>query len=161
MPYFKITKHENDSGFDYAVYVEKVEECRRRKGFFLLFSTDMGATADDILYYYRAKDADEKLFAQIKCDMDGDRIRTHNERTTEGKAFVTFIACSIRSYMLNKLSSHLAENSTSMKKIFNQLSDITIISSHRGIAFTKALTKKQKQILSVFGAADDILESVN
>jgi transposase len=160
IPYFTITKHENDSGFDFAVDIEKVEQLRRKKGFFLLFSTDMTSTANNLLYYYRAKDADEKLFAQIKCEMDGDRMRTHNEKTTEGKAFVTFIACVIRAYMLSKLSAYLTENSTSMKKVFNQLSDIFIVSSSRGLAFTKALTKMQKQILSVFGASDDILKSV-
>jgi len=65
----------------------------------------MKSTASDILDYYRAKDVDEKLFAQIKVDMDGSRIRTHSEETTDGKTFVTFIACVIRSYLLNKLTN--------------------------------------------------------
>jgi hypothetical protein len=34
---------------------------------------------------YLAKDADEELFAQIKVDMDGRRIRTRNEAAAEGK----------------------------------------------------------------------------
>lgn len=160
-PYFALSKHDHDNGFNFAIDIEKVEKLRYHKGFFLLFSTDMESKPDDLLFYYRAKDADEKLFAQIKCDMDGDRIRTHNEKTTEGKAFVTFIACIIRSYMLSKLSLFLAENSTSMKKVFNQLSNISIVSSRRGIAFSKALTKKQKQILSVFDATEDILHSIS
>ena len=156
-----LTQHESDSGFDFAVDVYKVEELRHKKGYFLLFSTDMDATADDLLYYYRAKDADEKLFAQIKCDMDGDRIRTHNETTTEGKAFVTFVACIIRAHMLGKLTRYLAVNSSSIKKVFNQLSDISIVCSNRGISFAKALTKKQKQILDVFDATEDILKSIS
>lgn len=109
---------------------------------------------------YRAKDADEKLFAQIKVEMDGSRIRTHNEATTDGKTFVTFIACVIRAYMLNKLAKYLTENSTSMKKVFSQLSNITILSNHNGYRFTKALTKKQKQILLAFNAVDDIVSTL-
>lgn len=159
-PYFLLTKHEQDSGFDYTVDTDKVEKMRKSKGYFLIFSTDMESSPSDILDHYRAKDADEKLFAQIKVDMEGARIRTHNEETTEGKTFVTFIACVIRSYLLNKLSKYLTDNSTSMKKVFSQLSNITILSSHNGYRFTKALTKKQKQILSAFNAVGDIIDII-
>jgi transposase len=159
-PYFVLTKHEQDSGFDYAVDTDKVEKMRESKGYFLIFSTDMDSSPSDILDHYRAKDADEKLFAQIKVDMEGGRIRTHNEETTEGKTFVTFIACVIRSYLLNRLSKYLTDNSTSMKKVFSQLSNITILSNHDGYRFTKALTKKQKQILLAFNAVGDIMDSI-
>lgn len=159
-PYFILTKHENDSGFDYIVDNDKVEKIRKEKGYFLIFSTDMKSLPADILVHYRAKDADEKLFSQIKVDMDGGRIRTHNESTTNGKTFVTFIACIIRSYMLGKLNDYLTSNSTSLKKVFNQLSNINIISSNNKYRFAKALTKKQKQILTVFQANDSILSSL-
>jgi len=159
-PYFVITKHENDSGFDCKVDAGKVDRLRKSKGFFLIFSSDRESTPDDILDHYRAKDAAEKLFAQIKVDMDGGRIRTHNEQTTEGKTFVVFIACVIRSYLLNKLRQYLTDNSTSMKKVFSQLSNIAVISGHNGYRFTKALSKKQKNILACLDAADDIVSSL-
>lgn len=120
----------------------------------------MESDPSDILCFYRAKDADEKLFAQIKVDLDGSRIRTHNQETTEGKAFVTFIACGIRSCMLGKLSKLLEKDSTSMKKILSQLSDIVIIANSEQFRFTKTQTKKQKEILSAFDATEDIMEIV-
>lgn len=159
-PYFTITKHENDSGFDYSVDADKVDNARKRKGYFLIFTTDMESTPEDTLYHYRAKDAIEKLFDQIKCDMDGNRVRTHNEQTTDGKVFVTFVACIIRSYLLSKLKQYLTDNSTSLKKVFNQLSNITIISNANRFRFTKALTRNQKQILKPFSADKDILLSL-
>ena len=160
-PYFTITKHESGSGFDYVVDAEKVDKIRKRKGFFLLFTTDMESTPEDTLYHYRAKDAIEKLFGQIKCDMEGNRIRTHNEQTTDGKVFVTFVACIIRTYLLNKLNQYLTDNSISLKKALNQLSNITVISSSKGLRFTKALTKKQKQILKAVSAEATIVASLN
>lgn len=159
-PYFIITKHENDSGFDYSVDVEKVDNIRKRKGYFLIFTTDMESTPEDTLYHYRAKDVVEKLFDQIKCDMDGNRVRTHNEQTTDGKVFITFIACVIRTYLQNKLNQYLLGSSTSLKKALNQLSNITIISNSNSLRFTKALTKKQKQILKPFAAEKAILASI-
>jgi transposase len=160
-PYFTLSKHENDSGFDFAVDIIKVDELRRRKGYFQLFTTDLAASPAKILYYYRAKDADEKIFAQIKVDMDGNRVRTHNEVTADGKTFVTFIACVLRAYMLRKLSSYLSANSTSMKKVFNQLSNIVVLAdSNSKFHFAQALTKKQKNILACFGEVNDIKNSL-
>ena len=150
--YFKIIKHETDSGFEFEIDNDNVDKLRFRKGFFLIFSTDWTAIHDDILYHYRAKDAAEKLFDQIKIDMHGNRIRTHNEQTTNSKTFVTFIALAIRTFMLGKLKQFLSENSISLKKVFNQLENITIITSSTKGRFTKALTKRQKDILSVFDA---------
>jgi transposase len=154
--YFIISKHEHDNGFDYKIDYEKVQKYRKSKGYFFIFTTDQNASPADILYYYRAKDADEKLFAQIKVDMNGRRIRTHNEETTDGKTFVTFCACAIRAYLLRQLSQYLNDNSTSLRKTLEQLLNITIIFSRGKYRFTKALTKKQKQILAAFNAAEDI-----
>ncbi len=159
-PYFTITKHEQGSGFDYEVNIDEVENIRKSKGFFMIFTTDMESTPEDTLYHYRAKDVVEKLFDQIKCDMEGNRIRTHNEQTTDGKVFVTFVACVIRSYLLGKLNQYLTDNSTSMKKVFSQLSNITIVSGAKGFRFTKALSKKQKQILKPFAADTVIISSL-
>ena len=160
-PYFILTKHIKDNGFDYQINEQNIERMRKAKGYFMLFSTDMESSPLEILEHYRAKDINEKLFDQIKIDMDGRRIRTHFEETTEGKTFVTFIASVIRSYMMNCLSKYLDDNSTSMKKVFNQLSNIIIISGNGGYRFTKALSKVQKQILSAFNADEDILNSLN
>ena len=157
--YFKLTKHEKGSGFDYKVNVEKVEELCKNKGFFLLFTTDMEASATDLLYFYRAKDADEKIFGQIKNEMSGKRTRTHSEQTTDGKTFVIFLACLLRSYMFGKLQRYLSEQSTSMKKVWNQLSNIIMVECNGVKRLAKALTKKQKDILSIFGLERDILSA--
>ncbi len=158
--YFRLTRHADDSGFDFIVDADKVDLLRQYKGFFLIFSTDNDSTHDDILYHYRAKDAAEKLFDQLKIDMQGTRIRTHNEQTTNGKAFVLFIALVIRTYIMEKLKKQLADKSTSLKKVLNQLTNITVISTDGKARFTKAFTKEQKSILSAFNATEEILKSV-
>jgi transposase len=92
--------------------------------------------------------------------MQSARIRTHNEQTTNGKAFVLFIALAIRTYIMGRLKKHLDEKSTSLKKIFNQLTNIMIITTAGKARFIKALTKEQKTILSAFDATSDIMKSV-
>jgi hypothetical protein len=61
---------------------------------------------------------------------------------------------------MGKLKKHLIERSTSLKKVFNQLTNITVITTGGKARFTKALTKEQKSVLSVFNATNDILKSV-
>jgi hypothetical protein len=61
--------------------------------------------------------------------MNGRRILTHNEETTDGKTFVTFCACAIRAYLLSQLAQCLNDNSTSLPKTLEQLLNITTIFS--------------------------------
>jgi transposase len=159
--YFVITKHTSDSGFDFNVDNDVVDQLRMKKGFFLLFSTDMTATAEDSLYFYRDKDSAEKLFDQMKVDMGCGRIRTHTEDTTAGKVFVIFIALAIRAYMLGKLKSYLAKNSTSLQRTLSKLENIFVIHSNGWSRFSKALTKQQKEILESFNATNDVVTSLD
>jgi transposase len=158
--YFLIQKHENDSGFDFMVNTTEVDKIRATKGFFLIFTTNMMAKPEDILYFYRAKDADEKLFDQIKIDMKGNRVHTHNKKTIYGKIFVTFIALVIRSYILRGLEKYISANSSSLKKAMNKLENIIVIHTDETCRFAKALTKQQKEILEPFKATVDITSSL-
>jgi transposase len=158
--YFVLEKHEIDNGFDFKENYSSIDQALHGKGYFMLFTSDMEANPNDSLFFYRAKDAAEKLFDQIKIDMQGNRIRTHNQETTDGKTFVTFIALTIRTYMLCKLNSYLAINSTSLKKTLKKLENIMVVSGETGTRFVKALTKQQKDILACFGAVNEITESL-
>jgi transposase len=159
--YFTLKKHGNSDEFDFHVNNGEVDKLRRGKGCFLLFSSDMSAKPEDSLSYYRDKDADEKLFDQIKLDMGGGHVRTHIIRTTDGKIFVTFIALAIRSYMLGKLRKYINLNSTSLKKSLNKLENIIVVHTGGSCRFTKALTRQQKDILAHFNAVADIAASLD
>jgi transposase len=159
--YFTLKKHDNSDEFDFHVNNDEVDKLRRGKGCFLLFSSDMLAKPEDSPSYYRDKDADEKLFDQIKVDMGGGRVRTHNVRTTDGKIFVTFIALAIRSYMLGKLKKFINLNSTSLNKSLHKLENNIVVHTGESCRFTKALTKQQKDILSHFNAIADIAASLD
>jgi transposase len=160
-PYFVLTRHVGDLEFDYAVDTQKVELLRAMKGYFLLFSTDMLSSLSDVLYYYRAKDVDEGLFTQIGVDLSCGRVCVHSEEIIEGKVFVVFVACVLRSYLLSRLAGFLSVNCLSLRKALNLLSNIVIMSCGGDeFRFVWALSEKQKKILSVFGVEDDIVGSL-
>lgn len=155
--YFKLTPHQDDPGFDYAVDLEKIEALRRDKGFFLLFTNDAHTPAETVLRHYRAKDADEKLFAQIKVEMEGNRMRTQSAPTTDGKTFATFLACVLRAHMLVKLRQYLQGTSASLNKVLRQLANIIVIDSGQGKRLVKALTKRQREVLQQFDACEALM----
>lgn len=57
---FSIKEKENSKGFTFEL--DKEKQLSRYFGYFLVFSTNLKSTANNIIYYYREKDVDEKCF---------------------------------------------------------------------------------------------------
>jgi hypothetical protein len=76
---------------------------------------------------------------------------------SDGKFLLNFIACVIRSKMLWKSINYLNVNNMSFEKLINILSDIKAQSNEKECRLTKALTKTQREILNLFGDADEII----
>lgn len=156
--YFDLVEIDGGKSFEYTSNPAKIDAEMRNGGYFLLFTSDKEASPEDLLFFYRAKDTAEKLFAQVKIEMHGNRARTHTEETTDGKIFVTFLASIIRTELLVKLSPLLHRNSTSIKKVISKLSTIKITQSQHGVRLYNALTKSQKEILEAFDLDIEKLE---
>ena len=148
---FLIQEKENSKGFTFELDNEKVEEISSNYGYFLVFTTDKKATANDIIGYYREKDADEKMFYALKNYNDLERLRTHYQKTTDGKIFVSFIALILRAWLDDKLYEYKKRTRLPLKKIIMKLSDIQLLHSKNETRYVKSLTKEQKEILAIFG----------
>lgn len=149
--YFDIKPKENSNGFAFELNSEKVNQETKYSGYFLIFTTDLEATSKDIIYYYREKDVDEKMFYAMKNYIDLGRLRTHKQTTTDGKIFVSFIALIIRSWVMQKVCDYKEMNNLTYKKIANILNDIIVILTNSDVRLLKSLTKQQKEILALFG----------
>jgi hypothetical protein len=159
--YFEMSKNLNGDGFAFGANTDVVDETRKNKGFFLFFTTDLRATPEDALYFFRAKDMAEKMFGQVKIDMGSGRARTLDEKKTNGKIFGTFITLAIEAYMLGRLNEHLSPKGMSLEKAFAQLENIHVVLANGKRALPKALTKEQKCILANFDAVDDLEKSLD
>lgn len=147
--FFEIIPLENND-YTYKTKEEALEEVSKNYGYFLVFTTADNLSADEVLYYYRAKDADEKMFYCLKNYMDGDRLRTHNQETTDGKMFVLFIGLIIRSYMYNQLDEFKQTKHLTFEKCMRKLENIKAVKTKDGVKLTKALTKEQREMLEIF-----------
>lgn len=153
---FDIAPIDGTEDYTFKLNEEAISEMSKNYGYFLVFTTDMKSSANDILYYYREKDVDEKMFYQLKDYMGARRLHTQNQDTTNGKLFVLFIALIIRSYMYQKLSTFKTINHLTFEKCLRKLDDIEIIKrKNLPVRLTKEVTKQQRDMLEIFGVDID------
>jgi len=133
-----------------------IDETINNLGYFLMMTTDLKKTPEDILDIYRRKDIIEKSFDELKNDLDMKRLRVHSEDTTEGKMFIAFIGLILRTFAHNKLKGYLdASRSMSMPRAFDELRMIKTVKTKSGMLLHNPITKKQRTILEQFGLTDE------
>lgn len=119
-------------------------------------TTDLVLSPKEVIAIYRNKDVIEKCFDNLKNELDFSRLRTHEDKTTEGKIFVGFISLILRMYLSNKLNI----NSKDQKKInitttevLLEMEKIKITSLSNEKTLMMQLTKLQKDILACVGTS--------
>lgn len=159
---FDIKPVENSDDYTFTLKEKVINEMSKNYGYFLVFTTDCESTANDILYYYREKDVDEKMFYQLKEYMGARRLHTQNQETTNGKLFVLFIALIIRSHMYQKLTKYKTIHHLTFEKCMRKLDDIRIIKrKNKPARLTKEVTKQQRDMLEIFGVnIEDIVNGI-
>ena len=130
---------------------EAIDEKIRNLGYFLMMTTDLNKTPEEILDIYRRKDIIEKCFDELKNDLDMKRLRVHSEVAAEGKMFIAFIGLILRTYAHNKLRDYLdANRPISMAQVFDEMRMIKTVKTKNGMLLHNPITKKQRTILEQF-----------
>lgn len=148
---FFVLSPKGKNGFSYERNFEATEEETKDLGYFFIFTTDDRLTAKDLLYLYRSKDADEKLYYQLKVYLEGNRVRVHSDDALAGKILVLFVAQIMRSNFLGKLDGFLSRNHMALPKVLRKLSMLKIRKSEKGTFFVNAPTKFQQDVFKEFG----------
>jgi transposase len=153
---------EEGSGICFEIDNEKIDERLKRAGYFILLTTDMLCTSEELLRIYRRRDVIEKNFDQLKNGLDFRRLRTHINKTTEGKTFVGFLALILRSCLLNKIRSQADSKKMTMNKVLIELKKIKVVTMSDTHKIITPLTKTQKNILSILAISPiDLINSVS
>lgn len=155
---FDIKETQDNNGFEFMLNEEKVKNIRKYFGYFLIFTTDKNATANDILRCYREKDTDEKAFYEMKQYIGGRRTRIHKKSTFDGKYFVVFISLICRRWINKKLSEYKSAKHYTFKRCIMKLNDVRILQENNSIQLLKAITAEQREMLNLCGVDDKTLE---
>jgi transposase len=149
---------EKEAELSFMLDNDKIDEKLSRTGFFILISNDLNMSSRDVLKIYRGREIIEENFDQLKNDLDFRRLRTHINKTTDGKVFVGFIALIMRSYLLNMIKNSQKTKKFTIKKIFNELRKIKTITFEGSQRMVMPLTKLQKGILETIGVLPEKLQ---
>jgi transposase len=146
--YFDVLKR-YETGIEIIENNQKINKALKENGFFVLLTNNPHLSSFQVLKMYREKDRIEKSFCAYKNSIKMKRTRCHNDKTLNGKIFVSFISLILRS----KLHS-LLEGKYSVREVINELENISMVHFENGESQIVRLTKKQKQIMSLLSIGD-------
>jgi transposase len=153
--FFNVEKERG--AINYKLNHDKINERLKRAGFFVFLTTDLATTSEELIQIYCNRDVVEKSFDCLKNEIDFKRMRTHYNRTAEGKIFVGFIALILRSMLLSKTREKSETKKQPIEKILLELKKIKVITLNDGKKMLMPLTQIQKEILGVLGISDTTL----
>ena len=155
-----IFEEDKNKPFSFKRNRELINESISTLGYFLILTTDLELTSNEVLEIYRRKDVVEKCFDNLKNALDMKRLRTHTNETSDGKIFVAFIALILRSILENIIGEFNRKNNLTIEKVMKELSKIRIVNFSNGVTLLNPITKKQRIILKNFGLTeDDLIQS--
>ena len=153
---------EEKSGISFEIDNDKIDARLKRAGYFVFLTTDLSCSPEELIRIYRGKDVIEKNFDQLKNGLEFRRLRTHINKTTEGKVFVGFIALILRSYLLNIMRTHVESKKTTFNKVLMELKKIKTVTMTDMQKILIPLTKTQKTILEALAIPpNDLINSVS
>ncbi len=127
--------------------------------YLMITNSDTKLENIEMLNYYRNKDRVEKLFDLVKNEMDGNRLRAHNDYTNNGRLFIMFVTLVLGSYISNVMSMKKLFKIFSMKEMLAELKKIKHIQLYNTTPFITEVSKKQKNILEAFNIPVEKLHS--
>jgi hypothetical protein len=154
--HFKI-EVQSKKKFTFELDLVNVNQELKQLGYFVLLTNNPDLTSSEVLKIYRLRDLIEKHFDQLKNELDFKRLRTHKQKTAEGKLFVGFIALILHSYMLNVIKNNPKTDKLTFEKVLIELKKIrsVVMSDMQETLIT--LNNLQKTILDIFRVNKNML----
>jgi len=127
--------------------------------YLMITNSDTELDRIEMLNYYRNKDRVEKLFDLVKNEMDGSRLRAHNDFTNHGRLFIRFLALILASHINQVMSDKKLFKTFSMKEMLIDLKKIKHIQLFNSTPFVSEVSKKHKKIFEAFNIPIEKLHS--
>jgi transposase len=152
-----IINEQSKNAISFQLNYDKINQKLQRMGYFILLSSNPDLSSKEVLRLYRERDVIEKHFDQLKNGLEFKRLKTHCQKTTDGKVFIGFIALILRSYILKTIKNNPETKQLTFSKIMHELRNIkSVIFSNLNVKL-KTLTSLQKTILAIFDVNIELL----
>ena len=141
---------QNDDRFEIEIRQNAVAQAMNKMGKYILFySGDFDWIT--CLSMYRERDVVEKGFRTLKTDIGTLPLNTHNDRTTRGFLFISFMSLIIRSRLLKKMKETGLLKRYSIHHLILELEKFRKVKLANGEIAMTEMTKKQREIFDALG----------
>ena len=108
---------------------------------------------DEALGWTRERDAIEKMFKQLKNDIEATPFRTHKTEVAKGWIFVTFLSLIMRSRLTRLLKETELNEDYSIPSLLLELGRLKKVKLSDGSIIVTEVTKRQRRIFESLGIA--------
>ena len=122
-----------------------------RFGRSVLLSNAPSLERESVLEIYRSKDLVEKIFASLKHEVDGKRLRAHGLDVVEGRLFVQLLALIILCRLRCRMRESGLRKTHTVAEILMELKKVRKVRMADGRTYITELTRRQKDILNALG----------
>ncbi|MBD3949627.1 transposase [Tuanshanicoccus lijuaniae] len=141
---------EKEKVISYKKDKEGIQKALKCAGMFGLISNKTDITPENALKIYRRRNAIEAHYNSMKNFLEFDRLHTHKDQSTQGKFFIEFIAQILQADMIRVMNRLDKKPIQTIRGMLLELEKITRVKQGNTVRLMKPLTKKQKDILSIF-----------
>ncbi len=134
----------------------KINKYISKFGCFTIITNQNNLDKQQVLDNYRQKDNVEKMFDIVKNEIDGNRLRTHNDKTTSGKLFIRFIALILYAEISRTMKDKKMFKKFSIKELIAELKKLKKTEIKKDKKIFSELSKSQKVIFKAFGIKTNI-----
>jgi transposase len=128
---------------------KKIEEILKYKGFNIIISNDF-RDAQEVLHLYRSKDSVEKVFDNMKNELDLKRLRVHSDDAMRGRIFLCFIALILYAWLDKKMKDKNLYKIYTQEEVMSELKKLKIVEFTQTKRILTEITKTQKVLLKAF-----------
>ncbi len=145
----------NEGGFTFGRIVENIEKAKKYIGLFLISTTELGLSGEDILKIYREKDIVEKAFRAIKSEIDLRPFFLSSDESVTGYIFICALAYQVRSilrFLLKKSNSEMSIEEAF--EILNRLRVVKISVEDEGVQVYRKVSIGGQRAIDVIQSFD-------
>lgn len=145
----------NESGFSFKRIGESIEKARNYNGLFVISTTEIGLSGEDILKIYREKDIIEKAFRTIKSEIDLRPFFLSSDESVTGYVFICALAYQVRSilrFLLKKSNSEMSIEEAF--EILDRLKVVKISVEEEGVQVYRKVSVGEQRAIDVIHCFD-------
>lgn len=148
---FLVVKDTQKRGLKVSFNEKEIQDYRKRRAGFFCILTNGYKDASKTLMTYRAKEAVENCFDDLKNQLDMNRLRVHSPAAMDNRLFIQFLALILICQIRNVIQSDKSLRNLTVREVMEEMETIVKINyDHQYGAVYTERTPTHRNIMAAF-----------